>query len=126
MAKFMFRGVELEQLKVMPAEEFAKLLKSRQRRHIKRGLLPAQKKLLEDIKKHPDKFHRTHARDMPVLPQMLGAKLGIYSGKEYVPVTIIPEMLGHRLGELVLTRKAVKHSAPGFGATKSSRYVPLK
>ncbi len=126
MAKFMFRGMELEQLKAMPIEEFAKIVKSRQRRHIKRGLMPAQKKLLEDIKKHPDRFHRTHSRDMPVLPQMLGAKLGIYSGKEYVPVTIIPEMLGHRLGELVMTRKAVKHSAPGFGATKSSRYVPLK
>ncbi len=56
----------------------------------------------------------------------VGIKIGVYSGKEYVPLEIKPEMLGHRLGEFVMTRKQVKHSAPGFGATRSSKFVPLK
>ena len=35
-------------------------------------------------------------------------------------------MIGHRLGEFAMTRKTVKHSAPGLGATRSSKFVPLK
>jgi small subunit ribosomal protein S19 len=50
----------------------------------------------------------------------------VHNGKEYVPVEITAEKLGHRLGEFALTRKQVKHSAPGFGATRSSKYIPLK
>ncbi|MCK4714404.1 MAG: 30S ribosomal protein S19, partial [Candidatus Aenigmarchaeota archaeon] len=31
-----------------------------------------------------------------------------------------------RISEFIMTRKPVKHSAPGFGATKSSKFIPLK
>jgi small subunit ribosomal protein S19 len=126
MAKFQFRGKSLEEIKEMSLEEFSHLLKARQRRALKRGLTETQKKLLEDIRKNPKKFHRTRAREMLILPEMIGVKIGVYNGKEYVPLEIKPEMLGHRLGEFVLTRKPVKHSAPGFGATRSSKFVPLK
>ena len=44
----------------------------------------------------------------------------VYNGKEFIPLTITAEMLGHYLGEFVLTRKKVAHSAPGIGATRSS------
>jgi len=110
----------------MSLGEFSQLLTARERRSLKRGLTDREKKLLEGIRKHPDKFHRTHERQMIILPEMLGAKIGVYNGKEYIPLEIKPEMLGHRLGEFVLTRKQVKHSAPGFGATRSSKFVPLK
>ncbi len=63
---------------------------------------------------------------MVIVPQLLGVKLGVYNGKEYVSLEVTPEMLGHRLGEFVPTCKPVKHSAPGFGATKSSKFIPLK
>ena len=63
---------------------------------------------------------------MVVFPDMVGAKVGIYNGKEFVQVEIQPEMMGHRLGEFSLTRKAPKHSGPGIGATRSSKFVPLK
>ena len=99
---------------------------SRPRRSLKRGLPETQKKLLEDIRRDPKKFHRTHCRDMVVVPEMLGAKIGLYSGKEFVTIEIKDYMLGHRLGEFVITRRQIKHSAPGFGATKSSKFVPLK
>jgi len=123
---FTYKGFTLEQLKEMSLEQFSKLLPSRERRTLLRGLSEGQKKLLEKIRKEPEKFHRTHERDMIILPEMVGVKLGVHNGKEYVPVTITPVMIGHRLGEFALTRKRVKHSAPGVGATRASKHIPLK
>lgn len=126
MAKYEFRGKSFEEIEKLSIEEFAKLLKSRQRRSLTRGLTETQTKLLEKIRKNPGKFHKTMDRQMIILPEMVGVKIGIYSGREYVSVDIKQEMLGHRLGEFVSTRKRVGHSAPGFGATRSSKFVPLK
>lgn len=126
MAKFEMRGKNLEEIKAMSADEFMPLIKSRERRALKRGINDYQKKLLEKIRKDPRKFRRTKSREMVIVPEMLGVKMGVYNGKEYVTVEIRPEMLGHRLGEFALTRKSVKHSSPGFGATRSSKFVPLK
>ena len=124
--EFTYKGKPLEELRKMSMEEFSQLIPSRSRRALKRGLTELQKKLLLDIRKSPNAFHKTHARDMVIIPEMIGVKIGVYNGKEYVPVQIKPEMLGDRLGDYALTRKQVRHSAPGFGATKSSKYVPLK
>ncbi len=126
MSKFMYKGKTLEELKSMSLEEFAKLVPARLRRSLRRGFTEKQKKLLEEIRKNPNKFHKTRCRDMVIIPEMIGIKLGVHNGKEYVPLEIKPEMIGHVLGEFVLTRKQVKHSAPGFGATRSSKYIPLK
>jgi len=68
----------------------------------------------------------THLRDLLVLPYMVGVTVNVYSGKEFVPVTITTEMVGHYLGEYVITNKRVSHGAPGVGASRSSLYVPLK
>lgn len=127
MAKeFYYRGKNLKEIKEMSLEEFSKLLPSCERRSIKRGLTQRQKKLLEKIKEEPDNFHKTHERDMVIIPEMLGAKLGIYNGKEFVRIEVQPEMLGYRLGDFSLTRQRVKHSAPGAGATRGSKHIPLK
>ncbi|MCD6496062.1 MAG: 30S ribosomal protein S19 [Candidatus Aenigmarchaeota archaeon] len=126
MAKFTFKGKTPEELEKMSIEEFSQLIKSRARRSLKRGLPPSQKKLLQDIRKNPGAFHKTHSREMVIIPEMLGRKIGVYNGKEFVAIEIREHMLGHRLGEFAPTRKQVKHSAPGFGATKSSKFVPLK
>ncbi len=69
---------------------------------------------------------RTHYRDLIILPYMVGVNLSIFSGKEFVPVTITSEMIGHYLGEYVITNKRVSHGAPGVGSSRSSLYVPLK
>ncbi len=50
----------------------------------------------------------------------------IFSGKEFMPVNITTQMVGHYLGEYVITNKRVNHGAPGVGASRSSLYVPLK
>jgi small subunit ribosomal protein S19 len=123
---FKFRGKSLEEIKKLSLEEYSKILTSRERRAILRGLTDRQKKLLEQIRKDPQKFHKTHERDMVILPEMVDIKLGIYNGKEYVSIVVTPEMLGHRLGEFVMTRQRVMHSAPGAGATRGSKHIPLK
>jgi len=69
---------------------------------------------------------KTHARDMVVLPEMVGLTIHVHNGKEFVPVKIEPEMIGHYLGEFAITNKPVKHGTPGIGASRSSMYVPLK
>jgi len=57
---------------------------------------------------------------------MVGLSIQVHNGKEFTPVEIIPEMIGHRLGEFAITNKPVKHGSPGIGASRSSMYVPLR
>ena len=123
--EFTFRGKSLEELKKLSQDEFALLVPSRQRRTLQRGISEEHKKLLHKVKiKDPN--IRTHLRDMIVLPEMVGMKIAIHSGKEFTPIDILPEMMGHYFGEFVLTRKKVSHGAAGIGATKSRKFVPLK
>ena len=130
---FKFRGYTLEELQAMSLEEVIELLPSRQRRSLKRGFLPRQEKVLAKMEKvdienndgRPEVI-KTHCRDMIVLPNMVGYTFGIYNGKEFVEVTIKPEMIGCYFGEFAQTRSRVQHGDPGMGATRSSMFVPLK
>ena len=122
--EFTFRGKTLEELKKMNLNNFADLLNARGRRKIKRGLKDNEKKILQDLE-YSDSA-RTHERNMIVVPEMVGKKVEVYNGQDFIPVEIQEEMLGHYLGEFAKTRKEVSHSAPGLGATRSSKHVPLK
>jgi small subunit ribosomal protein S19 len=131
--KFHYRGHTLEELKKMNMDEFIQLLPARARRSLRRGLPPRQKKLLERLrrayrakKRGKDILTRTHVRDMLIFPEMVGLKIGVYNGKSYEIVEVKPEMIAHYLGEFSLTRRHVQHGSPGIGATRSSKYVPLK
>ena len=125
--EFRYRGYTLEQLLEMPLDQVIQLLPARARRSLNRGLSPAKRKLLEKIRKSDGKKPiKTHLRDMIILPFMVGKTIHVYNGKEFVPVEIKPEMIGHYLGEYVMTCKQVVHGEPGVGATRSSLYVPLK
>ena len=128
--EFTFRGLSVEEIQKLSLDEYAKLVSARLRRSIMRGFTPAQKRLLKRIKKYKEKGIqkpiRTHCRDMPILPEMLGMKFMVFNGKEFIPVEITVEKLGHYLGEFIPTRKRVQHGAPGVGATKSSKFIPLK
>jgi small subunit ribosomal protein S19 len=131
MAKEMlFKGKTLDELKAMGIPEFAKLLPARQRRSLKRGFTPLQKRLIGKIAKYQSgktkKPVKTHCRDMVILPSMVGLIIHIHKGKTFEPVSIELEMLGHYLGEFVMTRSKVQHSAPGIGATKSSAAASVK
>ena len=123
--EFTYRGYTIDQLKKMTLEEMMPLLSARMRRSLKHGLTVQQQKLLEHLRK-TDRVVKTHNRDMIVLPEMVDRTLRVYNGKEFQQVTIIPEMIGHFLGEFALTRQSVKHTGPGVGATRSSKFMPLK
>ena len=126
MAKiFTFKGKTIEELQKMSLEDFSKLIPSRQRRALLRGFSKEEKKFLERMRKS-NKPVRTHLREMVIIPEMVFKKVLVHNGNTWVGVDIKPEMLGHRLGEFALTRKRVLHSAPGVGATKSSKFLPLK
>ena len=124
--EFLYYGYTLEELKEMSLEELAEVMPSRARRTLRRGLREEQKKILRKLEKKPDAVIRTHVRDMVILPVMVGRTFAVYNGKEFVEVKVTQEMIGHYLGEFSLTRKPVKHSGPGVGATRSSKYMPLK
>ncbi len=131
--KFRYRGRSLEELMKMPLSELAKLLPSKQRRRLLRGFTPAQQILLRKIRrarrqaaeKGLDKapLIKTRVRDMIILPEMVGLTVAVHNGKEYVPVRIVPEMIGHYLGEFAPTCRIVQHGEPGLKATKSSLHL---
>ena len=123
--EFLFRT--LEDLLAMPFEEFLGLLPARARRTYVRGLNYEQQLLFDKLKAaEPGEVVRTHRRDLPIIPQFVGKTVSIYNGREFKDVEIKPEMIGCFLGEFVLTRKAPQHSGPGVGATRSSKFMPLK
>ncbi|MCX6708764.1 MAG: 30S ribosomal protein S19 [Candidatus Woesearchaeota archaeon] len=123
--EFIFHGKSVQEVTKMSIEEFAKLVPARERRKIKRGFTEVEKKLLEDIRSNP-KDIKTHARDMIVIPEMIGKTIKVHNGKEWTMVIIEAELLGHRLGEFAQTRRQVKHSAPGIGATRSSASLSVR
>ena len=130
--QFTYRGHSLDELRQMSMDEFIKLLPSRQRRSLLKGLTNEQRILMEHIR-HAKKENggktapvKTHCRDMIVIPELLGLTLQLHSGKEYVAIEIKPEMIGHFIGEFAITNQKVVHGTPGIGASRSSMYVPLK
>jgi len=122
---FTLKGKTAEELAKVNLEDFAKMLPSRQRRTLLRGFSPKQKKFLEKIRAST-KPVRTHLREVVIIPEMVGKRVLLYNGKEWITLDVRADMLGHRLGEFAMTRKRVMHSSPGVGATKSSKFLPLK
>ena len=123
--EFTFKGKNINELKKLSLNELALLLTARQRRSIKRGFTDQQKILLKKIRLS-QKNIETHCRDMIILPEMVGTIIKVHQGKEFVPVNVEAEMIGHCLGEFALTRRKVAHSAPGIGATRSSASLSVK
>jgi len=131
--EFMYRGHNLGELQAMSMDEFIRLLPSRQRRSLVRGLTQEQRVLLESIRRLKEAVKqggkaavKTHVRDMVILPEMVGVTMLVHNGKDFTAVEVTPEMIGHYLGEFAITNKPVKHGTPGIGASRSSMYVPLK
>lgn len=122
--EFLYRGRKISDLAKLSIDELAGLLPARQRRSIKRGVSKEHKKLLTNLRGQDS--IRTHLRDMIILPEMVGKSIEIYNGKSFEKVEVMPEMIGHFFGEFALTRGRVQHGAAGVGATRSSKFVPLK
>jgi small subunit ribosomal protein S19 len=122
-----YRGKSIDELKKLDIREFSKLLKSNERRTIMRQYDKLQEFILRCNKTlGKSKLIRTHRRDLIIVPQLVGLRVSVYDGRNFVPVDINGEMMGHRLGEFAPTRIRVKHGAAGIGATKSSSAQAVK
>jgi len=120
--QFTFRGKTIDELKSLDVREFAKYLKSRQKRAVLRQFQAIENFVYRAKKKaEKNKPIKTHKRAMVIVPQLVGMKIHVHSGQAFVPVEIMKEMLGHRLGEFVPTRGKIKHGAAGIGSTKGSK-----
>src|SRR3989338_6463464 len=120
-----WRGKTLEELQRMELAEFMKLVPSRERRKLRRGFTSAEQKFLKRVQRGKKNIE-TRCRDMVIVPALLGTSVKVHMRKEFVPLMVDLDMLGHRLGEFALTRKGVHHSAPGIGATRSSSAISVK
>lgn len=123
--EFSYKGFGLEELLELSEEDLLQILPSRARRSLTRDMNHDQKaahaKLIGE-----DKNIKTHVRSLIIVPKYVGKVVELYNGQTYVKFEIRPEMIGHYLGEFSLTRKDVQHSGPGVGATRSSKFMPLK
>jgi small subunit ribosomal protein S19 len=119
--EFTFKGKTVEELQTLEVREFAKLLRSRQRRTVLRNFQKVEdfvtRAKAKEAKKKPIK---THSRDIVVVPAMIGMRIQVYKGNGFSPIDITGEMLGHKFGEFALTRVKTKHTKAGVGATKGS------
>ncbi|KHO55535.1 MAG: 30S ribosomal protein S19, small subunit ribosomal protein S19 [archaeon GW2011_AR19] len=120
--EFTYRGKTLEELKQLNMREFAKCLTSKERRYVLRNFQDIERfvnLVKEKLKKN--KKIKTHKRNLVIVPELVGINIQVHNGKEFVPVEITGEMLGHKLGEFSLTRSKVVHAKAGIGATKGSK-----
>lgn len=99
--------------------EVMQLLTSRMRRRLQRGLKRPHRNFLQKVKKSikasanvqgvKPKIVKTHLRNMPILPDLIGAQIGCHNGRGFMLVEVKPGMIGHYLGEHAITYKPVKH-----------------
>lgn len=94
--KVTYRGLELDQLLDQSPAQLSAILGSRVRRRLNRGLKRKQNQLLKKLKnakkkvvapEKPDPV-KTHLRNMPILPEMVGSIIGVYNGKTFTQVEI--------------------------------------
>ena len=72
--------------------------------------LSLQKKVDAAIKNKDKKPIKTWSRRSMISPQMVGLTISVHNGRAHVPVFINEDMVGHKLGEFVLTRTFKMHS----------------
>lgn len=51
----------------------------------------------------------TWSRDSVIFPEMVGLTIGVHNGKHHIPVKVVEEMVGYRIGEFAPTRKFTRH-----------------
>ena len=115
-----FKGKTAEELKKLDVREFAKLLRSRQRRTVLRNFQEHEnfvKRALTQVGKGK-KTIKTHRRDLVVVPGLIGLKLQIYNGREFIPFEVTVQSLGHKFGEFSPSRARARHNKDEKGKKK--------
>jgi small subunit ribosomal protein S19 len=69
------------------------------------------KKVFEAQESNSKKPIKTWSRRSMIVPDMIGLTIAVHNGQQHVPVLMTEEMVGHKLGEFVLTRTYRGHAA---------------
>lgn len=80
-------------------------------RSVKKGPYVDEKLLKKVGRANPDDGAaiKTWARNSQISPEMVGYTFGVHNGKDFIPVQVTEEMVGHRLGEFSPTKKFIRH-----------------
>ena len=130
MKKESFKGFEPEKIPSITLDEFTKMTTSRNRRTIKRlnqnpRLKNFMKKVRDVLAKNPKKLIKTHIRDAIIIPEWMGAAFGVYNGKEFKRVDVTWDKIEKDL-EIIPFMFTCSAFRSGVGATRGSKFVPLK
>ena len=126
-----YRGKMADELSKMSVSETLPMLTSRARRTLTRVAKNKSlqvKKLMKKVAAMKDKAKviRTQVREAVIVPEWLGRTFAVHNGKEWKNVHVSVDKLGYRLGDFAHTTGRVLHSGPGVGATRGSKFIPLK
>ena len=66
-------------------------------------------KKVSNVKRGDKTVIKTWSRSCTITPEMVGFTFGVHNGKDHIPVLVIENMVGHKLGEFSPTRKFVRH-----------------
>ncbi len=80
-------------------------------RSLKKGpwVDPRLLKKISKLKRGDKTIIKTWSRNSTITPEMIGFTIGVHNGKMHLPVFVVENMVGHKLGEFSPTRKFVKH-----------------
>lgn len=80
-------------------------------RSLKKGPFvdPKLLKKLAKIRPGDKVIIKTWSRDSTITPEMVGYTIGVHNGRNHIPVMIVENMVGHKLGEFSPTRKFQTH-----------------
>jgi small subunit ribosomal protein S19 len=131
MKKDTWKGIDDEGIGSLSMDDFLKKTTSRNRRTLLRlKFNPKLKQFMEEVRKikkaAPKKLIKTHMREAVIMPEWVGLTFAVHNGKEFKRVEITLTKVGRRLGDFSHSTGRVLHSGPGVGATRGSKFVPLK
>ena len=82
-------------------------------RSLKKGPF-VDKSLMNKVKKNNSaekkEVIKTWSRRSTIFPDFVGHTIAVHNGKEFIPVYITEDMVGHKLGEFAMTRKFGGHA----------------
>ncbi len=82
------------------------------------------KKVMKMIERQEKKIIKTWARDCDIPPEFVGFTFAVHNGKEFLPVYITEQMVGHKLGEFSWTTKFKAHGGKAEAAAQASANAP--
>ncbi|HCI03964.1 MAG: 30S ribosomal protein S19 [Candidatus Peribacteraceae bacterium] len=82
------------------------------------------KKVMKMMEAGEKKIIKTWARDCDIPPEFVGFTFAVHNGKDFIPVYITEQMVGHKLGEFAWTTKFKTHGGKMAEAQSKAGFKP--